>query len=179
MSMLQLESLQRSWVTILKSIRPVGKARALRLDRLHVRRPTSKVTGADETPAMTCYAGRRPVDRKVRRHFAQAELGRFEGRALLERLLRLQRVRICPPNRHSLEPRFKIENRRIHRFGRPCRVKIFPKVCDLTASSTQEHDVLLAVKAAGGFDQSFGLDLRHGGLLVCKCVDLWIDEAEV
>ena len=27
---------------------------------------TSKVTGADETPAMTCYAGRRPVDRDVR-----------------------------------------------------------------------------------------------------------------
>jgi len=27
---------------------------------------TSKVTGADESPAMTCYAGRRPVDRRVR-----------------------------------------------------------------------------------------------------------------
>src|SRR5919109_2307081 len=91
----------------------------------------------------------------------------------------LQRVVICPPNRRSLEPRFKIENRRVHRFGRPCWVKIFPKVCDLIASGTQEHDVLLAVNAAGGLDQSFGLDLRHGALWVCKRIDLWIDEAEV
>ena len=85
----------------------------------------------------------------------------------------------CPKNRRSLEPRFKIENRCIHRFGRPRRVKIFPKVCDLIASGTQEHDVLLTVDAAGGFDQSFGFDLCHGGLRVCKRVDFWIDETEV
>ncbi len=78
-----------------------------------------------------------------------------------------QRVVICPPNHHSLEPRFKIENRRIHRFGRPCWVKIFTKVCDLIASGTQEDDVLLAVNAAGGLDQSFCPDLRHGGMGVC------------
>jgi hypothetical protein len=29
---------------------------------------TSKVTGADESSARTCYAGRRPVDRRVGRH---------------------------------------------------------------------------------------------------------------
>jgi hypothetical protein len=39
-------------------------------------------------------------------------------------------------NRRSLEPRFKIENFRIHRFGRPRWVKILPKVCDLIASGT-------------------------------------------
>ena len=72
---------------------------------------------------------------------------------------------ICTLNRHNLEPRFKIENGRIHRFGRPRWVKIFPKVRDLIASRTQEHDVLLPVNAAGGLDQSLGLDLRHGGLL--------------
>src|SRR2546425_6424062 len=82
---------------------------------------------------------------------------------------------ISAPNRRSLEPRFKIENGRIHRFGRPCWVKIFPKVRDLIASGTQEHNVLLAINAAGGLDQSFGLDLRHGGLWVCKRIDFWIN----
>ena len=42
----------------------VGTHRYVSLCRL-----TSKVTGADETSAMTCYAGRRPVDRRVRPHW--------------------------------------------------------------------------------------------------------------
>jgi hypothetical protein len=33
-----------------------------------MRPKTGKVTGADESPAMTCAAGRHPVDRRVRRH---------------------------------------------------------------------------------------------------------------
>jgi hypothetical protein len=42
-------------------------------------------------------------------------------------------------NHRGLEPRFKIENRCVHRFGRPRRVKIFAEVCDLIASGTQER----------------------------------------
>jgi hypothetical protein len=34
---------------------------------------TSKVTGADETLAVASVAGRRPVDRMVRAHFAGLE----------------------------------------------------------------------------------------------------------
>src|SRR5262249_880404 len=91
----------------------------------------------------------------------------------------LQHVGICPTNCRSLEPRFKIENRRTHRFGPPRWGKKIPKVSDLIARRTQEHDETLTIKAAGRLDQSFGPDLLHGGLWVCKRVDLWIDEAEV
>jgi len=71
----------------------------------------------------------------------------------------LQWVVICLQERRS-KPRFKIEDRLVHRLGRSRWVEILTYVSDLSVLGDQKHHVLLTINPASRFDQRFRFDLN-------------------
>jgi len=69
-------------------------------------------------------------------------------------------VGYLPGKRQRSKPRFKIEDRLVHRFGCSRWIEILAYVSNLSRLGDQKHHVLLTINAPRGLDQRFRLDLH-------------------